>query len=228
MFIVFLMIISILSLFTWISKKIEEFIVKNFVYLRWSLLWLSILSLWFLFDTHTIKLTGNIALEILWVLLFLPILAYVFSFGIAKKLMPLRKEWGILMGALGIIHSIQYFMGRGALSDIFTSNFWISGNHIGYLWAGMIATLILIILTITSNNWAIKTLGKYWKPLHRVVYICIIFTVLHVVYMKSGRMRWWVEQIHWGELAILWIYFIGKIAEWRWISIKKKESPQES
>lgn len=44
--------------------------------------------------------TGEIAFELLWVILFIPILAKVFNQPLAKKFIPWRKELGILMGML--------------------------------------------------------------------------------------------------------------------------------
>ena len=55
-----------------------------------------------------VKDTGERALDILWFLLFLPILARVFGLPIARMLMRYRKELGILMGMLAIVHSTLY------------------------------------------------------------------------------------------------------------------------
>ena len=48
---------------------------------------------------------GWAALDVLWIILVLPILARVFAIRIAQVMMPLRKELGILMGVLAFVHA---------------------------------------------------------------------------------------------------------------------------
>jgi DMSO/TMAO reductase YedYZ heme-binding membrane subunit len=49
---------------------------------------------------------------------------------------------------------------------------------------------------LTSNNLSVKRLGKWWKRLHRVVYIVVWLLVLH-----TGLQR-----------ISVWTYFIGVFA----------------
>jgi DMSO/TMAO reductase YedYZ heme-binding membrane subunit len=70
-------------------------------------------------------------------------------------------------------------------------------------------------LTLTSSSWAMRKMGKYWKYLHRLVYIIIIFVVVHVVLLKAFR---WFE--YW-PVIILGLYFVGKILEWRGFTLRK-------
>jgi sulfoxide reductase heme-binding subunit YedZ len=49
-----------------------------------------------------------------------------------------------------------------------------------YITAGMAAWLLLLPLALTSTNWAIRKLGgKRWNRLHKLVYVAVIFGVIH-------------------------------------------------
>jgi methionine sulfoxide reductase heme-binding subunit len=119
--------------------------------------------------------------------------------------MPLRKEIGILMGTLALVHGISYIIPYPTY--FFTTNFWTERSYA--LSFGFIALLLTLPLLFTSNIWSIKLLGKKWKILHRLVYIVIIFTVIHVVALKFSR------HFEVGGVILLWIYFLGKILEWK-------------
>lgn len=132
------------------------------------------------------KESGEKAIFILWIILWLPIFARVLGLGVAKVLMPLRKEIGILMGTLAIVHTISFMAPNP--SFILSKIFWISSS--GYPSAytfGFLAYILTLPLLFTSNTWAMKKLGKKWKTLHKLVYGIVIFTVVHVVLIKAFR-----------------------------------------
>lgn len=204
MHILFITLILILS-FTPYGIRVEQFLGKNFNLISRIILFLSFATIWFLFTPDMLKDTGERAMDILWFLLFLPILAKVLSLPIAKTLMRYRKELGILMGMLAMVHSMLY------LTDIYTTilpwdiQFWIDNGSISYLGIGMVATFFTFLLLITSNIASMKLLGRKWKMLHRTVYIIIMLTVLHVILLK------WFDI---GNIILLIIYFTGKWLEW--------------
>ena len=132
MHILFIAIILILS-FTPYGTRVEQFLGKNFTLLSRIILFLAFASIGFLFTPDMLKDTGERAMDILWFLLFLPILAKVLSLPIARTLMRYRKEIGILMGMLAVVHSTLY------LTDTYTTilpwdiQFWIDNGRISYL-----------------------------------------------------------------------------------------------
>ncbi len=147
-------------------------------------------------------------------ILWLPILARVWDLGIAKAFMPLRKELGILMGTLALVHSLIYIIPFP--SYIFSRDFWIFDGYItAYVW-GFFAMILTLPLLLTSNNYAIKKLGRYWKTLHKLVYIIVIFTVVHVVVLKFAR------EFEIWPVILLCLYFIWKTLEWKGISFQSK------
>lgn len=161
-----------------------------------------------------IKDTGEIALELLWIILFIPILAKVFNQSLAKKFIPWRKELGILMGMLGLVHGLQYFSFGGIVDNMMDGTFWTSIFNTPFLLVGTIALAISTLLLITSNIYSIKKMKKYWKILHRLVYPLLLLVVVHVILIQWARSG----QIPWEELILPIIYFVLKIAEWRRIS----------
>lgn len=56
-----------------------------------------------------------------------------------------------------------------------------------YALVGFVAFLLLVPLALTSNKWAMRKLGKKWKPLHRLVYLIGILAVIHYLWLvKQG------------------------------------------
>ncbi len=197
---------------------LEKVILQYRKHIGYFLIILSGGTIFLLLNARTIRFTGEQSLNILWIILFLPILARVFLLQIAQVLMPLRKELGILMGMLALVHSVQFFLVPWSyipdFSWLIDPNFWTYKGIIAYTGAGLIATILTLLLLFTSNTFSVKLLGKNWKRLHRIVYIIAIFTILHVVLLRWDS-RW---RIDYGEFTGLIIYFIGKALEWKWVS----------
>lgn len=68
------------------------------------------LSLPLVFVHATLGPTGSAAFFFLWFILFIPILAKVFGWKVFAAMIPLRKELGILMGTLALVHAATYFV----------------------------------------------------------------------------------------------------------------------
>lgn len=58
--------------------------------------------------------------------------------------------------------------------------------HLWYLWAGVPAFLILLVLAITSLRSLKAKLGKKWKPIHRFVYLAGVLMVIHYLLVMKG------------------------------------------
>lgn len=199
-----------------IAPYINPLLDRYGKYLRTALLVLAFVPLGLLFvpDLIEIKETGGAALELLWIILFIPILSKVFNQSLAKKFILWRKELGILMGMLALVHGLQYFSFGNIFQNIMDTTFWASSLSIPFVTVGMIALVISTLLLVTSNLYSQKKLKKYWKMLHRLAYPLLFLVILHVIliqWSKSG-------QIPWEELILPIIYFTLKIMEWRGIS----------
>lgn len=48
-----------------------------------------------------------------------------------------------------------------------------------FITIGMATWLILFVLALTSNRYAIRSLGRKWQTLHRLAYVAAVFAVIH-------------------------------------------------
>lgn len=198
-------------------NPLENILKTHKKYIGYFLLFLAFASFWFFWADNWVKESGEKAIVVLWVILWIPIFARVFGIKIFQTMMPLRKELGILMGTLAFVHGAAYIVPYPSMMG--ESYFWLDDTTmISYLAIGFLALLFTIPLTLTSNTWAMKKMGKYWKMLHRTVYLIIILTVLHVVLLK------WYQEFEVWPVLILLVYFGFKILEWRGFSFVKKDT----
>jgi len=63
-----------------------------------------------------------------------------------------------------------------------------------------------------------KLMGKWWKRLHRTVYIIALLVIIHVVLLK------WSIHFEFVPVLIFILYSIGKILEWKGFSFLKKRA----
>jgi DMSO/TMAO reductase YedYZ heme-binding membrane subunit len=98
---------------------------------------------------------------------------------------PLRGAYYGSLGGLGIsafyfalLHSCIAFF---ALLDGFAGLPFLEGNDLVAALAGFVALLILAVLAGTSFTFAMRALGRWWKFLHRFVYLAVFLVLIHVV-----------------------------------------------
>jgi sulfoxide reductase heme-binding subunit YedZ len=51
---------------------------------------------------------------------------------------------------------------------------------------GLLATLIMLVLAITSNKRSMKFMRQGWKKLHRLAYLVAFLAILHLVLLERG------------------------------------------
>lgn len=98
---------------------------------------------------------------------------------ISSLILPFRRHFGILMFLTSFLHlsfttTLPYFAAHdfsppGILPELAL-----------FQWMGLIGWLALLPLWLTSNDYAQKGLGKFWKILHRLTYVALFFIFLHV------------------------------------------------
>ena len=86
-----------------------------------------------------------------------------------------------------------------------------------YIFIGFAAWLLMIPLTITSNQWMVKILKQNWKKLHRLSYIIGIFAVLHFI--------WLSKTIFFEPLIYLIILIILLVFRLNFLKLMFKKSP---
>src|ERR1700691_1417704 len=110
-------------------------------------------------------------------------------------LIKFRRLLGLFAFFYGTVHMLTYvalyagFDVKTMLDDIAKRKF---------ITIGVAAWLLLVPLTVTSTNWAIRKLGgKNWNRLHKLVYFAVVCGVIHY---------WW--QVKPGVLAPMSITII--------------------
>jgi methionine sulfoxide reductase heme-binding subunit len=93
---------------------------------------------------------------------------------------PLRRWYGIMMACCAI--------GDAAAASI-TDNFagGVFGRLAGHTFvlAGFLMVMLVIPLLITGNPWAQKKLGRYWKRLHRLIYLIWGLLAAHLILLEG-------------------------------------------
>ena len=81
-----------------------------------------------------------------------------------------------------------------------------------FITVGMATFLILFVLALTSNRFAIRKLGRRWQKLHRLVYVAAIGAVIHFWWLVKADItlprRW----------AIAVAVLLGFRLWWNWRS----------
>ena len=57
-----------------------------------------------------------------------------------------------------------------------------------YLWFGIVAYIIVLLLAITSPNSIKKRMGKNWKKLHRFIYYASAAAIIHYFWQLKGNL----------------------------------------
>lgn len=90
-----------------------------------------------------------------------------------------RRAFGVLTFYFALLHMyIALFKQLGGIKGLR----FLDGKYMWSLVLAMIATVILLALTLTSIDWAVRKMGfKNWKLLHRLVYIAGVLILIHVI-----------------------------------------------
>jgi methionine sulfoxide reductase heme-binding subunit len=195
---------------------VENLIKKYRKYIGYAILLVTLIAAYLLSDPKMIKSSGEKAILVLWIILWMPILARVFGLRLFAQLLPLRKELGILMGVLAVIHGFSFIIPNQELMQS-GGAVWQNGKPTFILF-GIIAMWLSVPLTLTSSMWAMRKMGKKWKMLHRLIYVIVLLTVVHVVMLKS------IKHFEFAPVILLIAYFGFKVLEWRGFSFAKRNS----
>jgi sulfoxide reductase heme-binding subunit YedZ len=91
------------------------------------------------------------------------------------------REIGLYAFTAMLLHLSIYLADKGFQLSSLVDNL--------HLILATIASVILLILAVTSNKWSMKAMGKNWKLLHRSVYAVGILMELHVMFINLPRIN---------------------------------------
>jgi len=130
-----------------------------------------------------VKETGEWAIR--WLVAILSLTPIAILTGIKSRL-HIRQAIGVTAFIYAFLHLLFFCIDKGLMET-----FKEFGNILG-----LIATVVMLILAITSNKRSMKFLRKRWKRVHRFAYLAGILAILHMVLLEHGD---------WAPYAILLI-----------------------
>ena len=86
---------------------------------------------------------------------------------------PLRKPAGLWSFGFAFLHVLFYIRERGLT--------WLTWPLPLFIGLGLSGLLVLSLLALTSNRWAMRRLKKGWKRLHRLVYLIGPTVIYHAI-----------------------------------------------
>ena len=84
-----------------------------------------------------------------------------------------RRYFGVAAFGYAALHTGVYMARTGVLADVLAD-----AAEPGIL-TGWLALVIFIPLAITSNEWSVRRLRRWWKRIHRWVYAAALLTFAH-------------------------------------------------
>jgi methionine sulfoxide reductase heme-binding subunit len=150
--------------------------------------------------------TGEFGVRFLIVTLVATPLAMMFpSAWITRWLVLNRRYIGLAAFGYIFLHSLFFLLdqrGRGVNEQEFFS--------FG-IWTGWLAFLFLLLLAVTSNEFAMKELGRDWKTVQRFIYLAAVLTLLHWVYVDVRHQEWGPALLHFSPVIILSLYRVYRV-----------------
>ncbi len=151
-----------------------------------------------------LHLTGEWGLKFLLITLCVTPLQLTFKWlWIAK----LRRMLGLYAFFYALLHLIIWVVLEQELDLSAAINEIIEKK---YITIGIIALLAMLPLAVTSNRWAIRKLGKKWKPLHRMIYPIAVLVIVHFLWQVRAK-DILEPAMHLGFLLVLLIWRFKKI-----------------
>lgn len=93
-----------------------------------------------------------------------------------------RRALGVSAFLFALMHAfLEFFKLFGGFSNLQ----YLHGKYLLAFLLGFVALLVLAAMTATSVNYAVKKMGKYWKILHRFIYLAGFLIVIHVLIIGS-------------------------------------------
>jgi methionine sulfoxide reductase heme-binding subunit len=120
-----------------------------------------------------VKETGEWAIR--WLAAILSLTPIAILTGIKSRL-HVRQAIGITAFIYAFLHLLFFCIDKG-LMEAFKE----FGNIMG-----LVATVVMLVLAITSNKRSMKFMRKKWKKLHRLAYVAALLAILHMILLEHG------------------------------------------
>ncbi|MFO8044815.1 MAG: protein-methionine-sulfoxide reductase heme-binding subunit MsrQ [Halomonas sp.] len=130
----------------------------------------------------------NIGIGALWMLLLTLSLTPLTKLTRWKGFTLIRRQLGLWTLAYATLHMLSYAL------FILGLDWAMLGSEVvkrPYMIVGTLALIGLAVLGVTSNRWAMRRLGKRWKPLHRLSYPILGLVLLHFLWVVRADLGEW-------------------------------------
>lgn len=126
------------------------------------------------------QLTGRIAISLLTATLLISPLARLLKQPVIQYA---RRPLGLYTFLYVAIH-LYILVGYDYRFDLRL----LVSTYLGkpFIWLGLATSLILAALAVTSFDWWKRRLGKWWRPLHRLIYLAAILDLAHFFLAVKG------------------------------------------
>ena len=105
-----------------------------------------------------------------------------------------RRYIGVASFAYALLHTLVYLDKQDSLATI------ADDSLLFEMWTGWLALILFLLLALTSNNQSVRSLGRRWKKLHKLVYVAAVLTFLHWIFIAFDPMS---GILHLAVLGIL-------------------------
>ena len=128
-----------------------------------------------------IHFSGLTALQLLLATLSISLIAKYSAY-------PIIIRWRRPLGLWSFFYALLHFMGFFIFeAGLDWREVWQSILEFRYLYFGILALLILLVLAVTSNKYSITRLKKRWHKLHRLVYVAIVSVIVHFFLLVKSQ-----------------------------------------
>ena len=150
--------------------------------------------------------TGEFGVRFLIVSLVITPLAMMFpSAWLTKWLVLNRRYIGLAVFGYAFLHSL-FFLVDQRVRGVNEQEFFSFG-----IWTGWLAFVFFVLLALTSNDFAIKELGRDWKTVQRLVYLAAVLTLLHWVYVDIRHEQWGPALLYFSPVIVLSVYRVYRV-----------------
>lgn len=127
-----------------------------------------------------------------------------------NRLQSVRRTLGVWSFAYALVHLSTYLVFDQLCYSFATCDYhsiWTDILRRPFIFMGMTAFSILLVLAITSTNGWIRRLKKNWGRLHRLVYVAAVAAIIHFIWIQKSDYHRPLEWAAWlGVLFAIRIY----------------------
>ena len=112
----------------------------------------------------------------------------------------LRRMLGLFCFFYACIHfSIWFWLDQ----NLDLQSMWSDVLKRPFITMGFVTLVLLTPLALTSNQWAVRKLGRRWSVLHKLIYLIACTAIAHYWWHKAGKNDLEVVSIYGSVLLIL-------------------------